>query len=75
MDRRALIGDVQRAADLLRDRFIEILDEIHHAEIIGVRLIHFDGSKFGIMEGVHALVAENPAHFVYSVHAADDQAL
>ena len=75
MNFRALIGDVQRAADVLRYRFVHILDQIHHALVIGVRLIHFDGGEFGVVESVHALVSENSAHFVHAVQSADDKAL
>ena len=72
---RALIGYCSAAADVERDGFIHILDEIHHALIVGVSLIHLYRGKFGVMEGIHALVAENSAHFVDALQTADYQPL
>ena len=75
VDRLALIRDLQRTADVLRHGFHHFLDEVHHAVVIGVRLIQLDRRELGVMLRVHALVAEDAAHLVDAVHAADDQAL
>ena len=39
------------------------------------RLIQLNGGKFGVMLGVHTLVAEDTANLIYTVHATHDQAL
>ena len=70
----------------IRDRFIgseiflgkrgvNALGDVHHVVEIGVGLIEFNRGEFGVVLGVHALVAEDAADFINPVHAADDQAL
>ena len=75
VDLRALIGNVQRAANVFRNRFIQIFDHVHHVEIIAIRFVHFNRSKFRVMVGVHTFVSKNSAHFIDPIHSADDQAL
>ena len=68
-----LIGNDVLAADLLCQCAVHIFDQIHHAVIIGVCLIHFDRGKFRIVRGIHALVPEDASHFIHTVETADDQ--
>ena len=42
---------------------------------VGIRLIQLHSGKFGVVLGVHALVAEDAPDLVYAVHAAHDQPL
>ena len=60
---------------LLATYFIEFLDEVHHAVVVGIGLIHLHGGELGVVARVHALVAEDAAHFVDALEAADDEAL
>ena len=54
---------------------VNALSDVHHVVEIGVGLVELDRGEFGVVLGVHALVAENTADLVHAVHAADDQAL
>jgi hypothetical protein len=53
----------------MRDK---VLCKLHHAVIVRVRLIRLDGRKLGVVHGVHALVAEQPADLVDALQAAYD---
>ena len=75
IDFLALVGDLQGAADLLGNGLHHLFDEVHHAVVVGVGLVQFDGGELGVVLGVHALIAEDTAHFVDAVHAAHDQTL
>ena len=75
VDDLALIGHVRGAADLVGHVFVELLDEVHHAVVVGVGLIHLHGGELGVVARVHALVAEDAAHLVDALEAADDEAL
>ena len=71
----ALIGNGICAAYIQGNCAVKLLDEIHHAEVIGICLVHFNGSELRVVGSVHALVAEYPADLVYLVEAAYDKAL
>ena len=75
VDLLAQIGDLQRAADFLGDVDVQLLHQIHDLVIVGIGLIKLDGGKFGIVTGVHALVAEDTAHLVHLVKAAHNEPL
>ena len=53
----------------------QTLCNIHHAVVIGVRLIQLKQRKFRIVARINALVAENAADFIYLIKAADNQPL
>ena len=54
---------------------VNALGDVHHVVEIGVGLIEFNRGEFGVVLGVHALVAEDAADLIHAIHAADDQAL
>ena len=54
---------------------VNALGDVHHVVEIGVGLVELDRGEFGVVLGVHALVAEDAADLIHAVHAADDQAL
>ena len=60
-------------ADLLGQHGVKLLNKAHHTVKIGICLIKLDGGEFGIVLGVHALVAEDTSHLIDPVHAADDE--
>ena len=63
------------AVDLAGHGADHILNQIHHAVIVGIGLIELDHGEFRIMLGIHALVAENAANLIHAREAAHDQAL
>ena len=71
----ALIGDAGGAADGLGHIGVELLDHLHHVVVVGVGLVGLHAGEFGVVGGVHALVAEQPAHLIHLFKAAHDQAL
>ena len=75
IDFLALVGNLQGAADLLGNGLHHFFHQVHHAVVIGIGLVQFDGGELRVMLGVHTLVTEDTAHFVDAVHAAHDQAL
>ena len=75
IDLLALIRDDHAAADLEGQALVQLLHQIHHAVEIGKGLIQLDAGEFGVVLGVHALVAEDAANLIHAVHAAHDQAL
>ena len=75
IDLLALIGNDHAAADLEGQALVQLFHQIHHAVEIGKGLVQLDAGKFGVVLGVHALVAEDAANLIHTVHAAHDQAL
>ena len=75
VDLVALVGDDQAAADLLSQPLVQLFHQVHHAVVVGERLVQLDGGELGVVLGVHALVAEDAAHLVHTVHAAHHQPL
>ena len=71
----ALIGNGICAAYIQGNCAVKLLDEIHHAEVIGICLVHLNGSELRVVGSVHALVAEYSADLVYLVEAAYYQSL
>ena len=71
----ALVGYLRRAAHVLRYGAVHIFDEVHHALVVGIGLIHLHRGEFGVVEGVHALVAEDTADLVHALQPADYQPL
>ena len=71
----ALVGKDFIAAGCARDMLEKLLRQIHHRVVIGICLIEFNGREFRVMLGIHSLVSENTADFVYFIKAADNQAL
>ena len=77
---RFVFGTGELVAEVLEvindgNRLVKFLNEIHHILVIAVRLVHFDGRKFGVVVSVHTFVTENTAHFIHLVHTANDQTL
>ena len=68
-------GDLVGAQDLLGGSREDALQNVHHAVQIGEGLIQLTGGELGVVLGVHALVAEDPAHLIHPLHAAHDQPL
>ena len=71
----ALPIDLVSAQQLHGRRGQQLLEQIHHAVEIRIGLIQLDGGEFGIVFGVHALVAEDAADLVHPLQAAHDQPL
>ena len=63
------------AVDLLGSACQNTLGNVHHGVEVSVSLIHLHGGEFWVMLGVHALVAENAADLIHTVHAAHDEPL
>ena len=63
------------AQDLLGGAGEDTLGNIHHTVEVSVRLIQLHSGKLGIVLGIHALVAEDAADLIHTVHAAHDQPL
>lgn len=75
IDLHALIHHLGAAQNLFADMDYHVLGNIHHAVVIGVRLIQLKQRKFRIVARINALVAENAADFIYLIKAADNQPL
>ena len=75
IDLRALIGDDPAAAYFFGEHKVKLFYEVHHTLVIGVRLIQLYGREFGIVLGVHTLVAEYAPDFVNFVETADYEPL
>ncbi|MPN16677.1 hypothetical protein SDC9_164022 [bioreactor metagenome] len=75
IDLLALVSEDLTAAGCARDMLEKLLCQIHHRIVIGICLIEFNGREFRVMLGIHSLVSENTAYFVYFIKAADNQAL
>ena len=58
-----------------RHRPDQILRQIHHAVVVGVGLIQLQQGELRVVAGIHPLVAEHPADFIYPLKAAHDQPL
>ena len=67
--------DSRRAEHLERDVADEVFGEIHHAVIVGVRLVELHHREFGVVTGVDTLVAEDSAYLIDLFKTADDKAL
>ena len=63
------------AEDFLRGARENALQNVHHAVKVRERLIELAGGELGVVLGVHALVAEDPAHLIHALHTAHDQPL
>lgn len=75
VDLDALVVDDRRAEDRLSGIDDNALRDVHHVRVIRIRLIELDRRELRIVADVHALVAEDAAHLVDAVEAADDEAL
>jgi len=53
----------------------QFLKQVHHGVKIAVGLVELNGGEFGVVLGVHALVAENSAYLVHPLNAAHDEPL
>ena len=53
----------------------QVFKQVHHVVEVGIGFVQFDGGKFGVVLGVHALVAEDTSHFVHPFQAAHDEPL
>ena len=74
-DDLALIGHVGGRKHLHGDEAVQLLDKVHHAEVVRVGLIHLHGGELGVVARVHALVAEDAPDLVHALQAAHDQPL
>ena len=74
-DLPALIGNGVSAANVKGNGAVKFLNEVHHAEVICIRLVHLNGGELGVVGSVHALVAEYSADLVNLVESADDKPL
>ena len=70
-----LPGDLVGSQDLLGRGGEEVLKEVHHVVEVGIGLVELYGGEFGVVLGVHALVAEDPADLIHPLQAAYDEAL
>ena len=71
----SLVGEL-RGAVRCESRVAEDgLGAVHHAVVVGVCLIEFDGGEFRVVLRVHAFVAEDAADLIHPLHAADDESL
>ena len=71
----SLVGEL-RGAVRCESRVTEDgLGAVHHAVVVGVCLIEFDGGEFRVVLRVHAFVAEDAADLIHPLHAADDESL
>ena len=70
-----LVGDPGTAADILRQAGIQLLHQVHHALVIGVGLVQLHGGEFGVVLGIHTLIAEDASHLVHTIQAAHDEPL
>ena len=75
VDDFALVRHVRGAADLVGHKLVKLLNEVHHAVVVGVGLIHLNRGELGVVARVHAFVAEDAAHFIDALQPADDEAL
>ncbi len=66
---------VIRAQNLFGSTRENALKDIHHYVKIGIGFVKLNRSKFGVMAGIHALIAEDTADFVHALQAADNKAL
>ena len=71
----SLVGELR--GPICRQRGIseDGLGAVHHAVVVGVCLIEFDGGEFRVVLRVHAFVAEDTADLIDPLHAADDESL
>ena len=60
VDLMALIRDHQTSADLLGDGLHHVLDQLHHAMVVGISLIELDRGELRVVRGVHALRKMRP---------------
>ena len=51
------------------------LGNIHHAMEISVGLVELHRGEFGVVLGVHALIAEDASDLIDALHTAHDQTL
>ena len=72
---RIFVLDDGASADLLRQIAEHGLGQLHHAIVIGVRLIKLHQRKLRVVTGVHALVPEDAADLIDSFKSADNQTL
>ena len=70
-----LIGYLHSAADSHYQLLHHFLNQIHHADEIGVSLIKLNAGKFWVVLGIHTLVTEDTAYLIYLFKAAHDKAL
>ena len=54
---------------------VQILGQIHHPVIIGIRLVQLHQSKLRVMAGIQSLVAEHPSDLIDLREPADNQPL
>src|SRR4029079_3127171 len=67
--------DLRPAVDLPRARLDDALGELHHAPVVGLRLVELEHRELGIVAGGQALVPEVARDLENALEAADDQAL
>ena len=53
----------------------QILAQLHHSVVIGIRLIYLNRGELGVMRSVHTLVAEKAAYFINPFKSANYAAL
>ena len=75
VDLRTLIGDRRAAADDLGEMAEHTLRQLHHAVIIGVRLIQLHEREFRIVTGIQTFVTEHTADLVHPLQTADNEPL
>ena len=75
VDNVAHVLDLGGADDLFCDVAVKVFGEIHHAVVVGIRLIQLHQCELGVMAGVDAFISENSAYLVHPVNSADYKSL
>jgi hypothetical protein len=75
VDRDTLVGDAQRAENLLRHFPDQRLGEVHQVVVVLISLVELEHRELGVVPRRDAFVAEVPVDLEHLLHAADDEPL